>query len=439
MKKTILFYYIIFGLLVACKPKLDEFKPSAGEANFSTYVALGNSLTAGYASGALYREGQLNSYPNLLAQQFQLAGGGAFKQPLMLDDNGIGFTETFQPIPKRVLKYKQSCLGDISLSPDTSGTVDLNNLAWIGNQGPFNNMGVPGAKSFHLLAPQLGGTGGNPYYQRFASNPGTSSVISDAVAQNPTFFTLWIGNNDVLLYAASGGEKGGESITPAGNFNGYLGAILNTLKTTGAKGAIANIPNVTDIPYFTTVPYNGLELTDQTKVTALNSAYSQLGITFTLGANPFIIEDSLAPGYLRQIKSSEYLLLTVPQDSLKCKGWGSLKPIPAKYVLDEQEVTAVQSAIAQYNVSISDYANSFNLALVDANTLMKNLKSGLTFEGTTLTTTFVSGGAFSLDGIHLTPIGNAVVANEFIKAINMKYSAQVPLLNVSSYHGIEFP
>src|SRR5690606_36015184 len=76
--------------------------------------------------------------------------------------------------------------------------------------GLFNNMGVPGAKSFHLLAPGYGNVAGvpsglaNPYFARFASGASTS-IITDAVAQNPTFFSLWIGNNDVLSYATSGG------------------------------------------------------------------------------------------------------------------------------------------------------------------------------------------------------------------------------------------
>jgi len=54
----------------------------------------------------------------------------------------------------------------------------------------------------------------NPYFVRFASSPSTT-VIADAVAQNPTFFSLWIGNNDVLAYATSGGTGANQ----AGNLN----------------------------------------------------------------------------------------------------------------------------------------------------------------------------------------------------------------------------
>jgi lysophospholipase L1-like esterase len=439
--------YIIVAMLLfaGCKPKLNEFSPSAGNANFSKYVALGNSLTAGYSSGALYISGQQNSYAKILADQFSLVGGGAFKIPYMNDENGIGIidsngTTLFKT--KRVLGYTKDCNNVISLGPVyASNTVDMSSfLTSIAANGPYNNLGVPGAKSFHLLVPQFGKVGtGNPFYTRFATNPGTSTVVGDALAQNPTFFTLWIGNNDVLLYATGGGDQGKDSITDPSLFNNSIAATLTQLTATGAKGAIANIPDITGIPYFTTVPYNGLVLTDQSQVTALNTNYAPLGITFTLGPNPFIIADAAAPGGRRQIKSNEYILLTVPQDSLKCFQLGSAIPIPAKYVLDQTEVAKVNTAITTFNNTISGLANTFNIAFVDANATMKALKTGITYSGLTFTTTYVTGGAFSLDGIHLTPRGNAIIANTFIDAINSKYSASVPHADVTKYSGLKFP
>jgi hypothetical protein len=87
----------------------------------------------------------------------------------------------------------------------------LTTLASIYSSGPYQNLGVPGAKSFHLGAAEYGNAAGvalgkaNPYYVRFASSA-TSSVLQDAVSQSPTFFSLWIGNNDVLSYATNGGK-----------------------------------------------------------------------------------------------------------------------------------------------------------------------------------------------------------------------------------------
>ncbi len=228
MKYRNLLFIGLLAFIFACKPELDEFSPSSGSANFSTYVAIGNSLTAGYADGSLYRSAQLNSYPNILAEQFAIAGGGTFKQPLMDGEFGI--------LPGKLkLGYSTDCLGNVSLSPiPDNGALDP--IAPIYTM--VNNLGVPGAKSFHLLAPGYGNPAGllthtaNPYYVRFASSP-VSTVLGDAIAMNPTFFTLWIGNNDVLGYATSGGL--GDSITGQQSFAYFLNTILMSITASGCK------------------------------------------------------------------------------------------------------------------------------------------------------------------------------------------------------------
>jgi len=76
--------YIIAGLLLitACKPEIKTPQSTHGTADFSRFIAVGNSLTAGYADGGLYLQGQLNSYPSIMAKEMQSVGGGAFNQPL---------------------------------------------------------------------------------------------------------------------------------------------------------------------------------------------------------------------------------------------------------------------------------------------------------------------------------------------------------------------
>ncbi len=428
MKYIIFIYIVILAFIGACKPDLEEFTPSNGDADFTYYVSVGNSLTAGFSGGDLYITGQLNSYPNILSNQFKNVGGGEFLLPLMKDDLGFG--------NKKILGFSTDCLGETSLAPIASpGTPDPGNFIPIGSAGPYNNLGVPGAKSFHLLFPGYGTL--NPYYGRFASNPATSSIIGEAAAQNPSFFSLWIGNNDVLSYGLAGGAQ--DSITNPVYFEGVVTAILQALTNGGAKGVIANLPEITNVPFFTTIPYNGLVLSNQAQVDALNFAYQPLGIIFALGANPFIIQDATAPGGVRQMAEGELVLLTTPQDSLKCGGWGSQKPIAGNYILDLSEVSDISSAIGSYNNSISTLAQQYSLAFVDMNKYFKEAKSGLIFDGLTFNTTFVTGGFFSLDGIHPTPQGYAIIANFFIEAINAKYGSQVPLVNVTEYPGIVFP
>src|SRR6187402_159102 len=133
----------------ACKPKVEPEAPSAGNLDFSRYLAVGNSLTAGYADGTLYRSSQESSYPAQLAKQFALVGGGQFKQPLLPGEVGY-------PTSKRVLAVRQGlCDTASSLTPvvfpganDSSGSSTN-----ISGQGPFNNTGIPGIRAIDFLVP----------------------------------------------------------------------------------------------------------------------------------------------------------------------------------------------------------------------------------------------------------------------------------------------
>lgn len=426
------------GFFFACKPDQKAPDPEKGEIDASKYVSIGNSITSGYADGALYYDGQQVSYPNLIAEKLKEIGGGEFKQPLMpMSSVGVGASGAV-PNARLILGAKSDCKGVSGLAPVYTATIgDITAmLTNISAQGPFNNMGVPGAKSFHV--PLAGYGTKNPFFGRMTSDPNTHSILGDAAAQNATFFSLFIGNNDVLSYALAGGAS--DSITSQFIFSASIDGILNAMTAKGAKGVVGNIPDVTNIPYFTTVPYNGLTL-DATSAAMLSASpgYAALGIKFSEGANPFIIQDAAAPGGVRQIKSNELILLSTPQDSIKCAGWGSQKPLANKYVLTTNEIAAIQSAVAGYNSKLRSAADSKGLAFADVNAFMAQAKTGMAYNGITVNATFVSGGAFSLDGVHLTPRGNALLANEFIKAINSKYGSTIRQVDATKYNGVVFP
>ncbi len=425
--------------LAACKPRLDTSEPTAGGLDLSRYISVGNSLTAGYANGSLYRSGQEASYPAILAKQFALVGGGEFRQPLLNGESGY-------PSPKRVLGISADCLGVTSLGPvlfpgprDTAG--DGANIA---AQGPFNNIGVPGLRAVDFLVSGYALFAkaflNAPYAARFFNNPATDRPLDMVRRANPTFFTSWIGSNDVLLYATEGGTSSLLPISSVADFTVALDSVVNVLTAYGAEGALINIPDVTSVPYFTTVPYNGLVLSRQGQADSLNAAYLGTGITFAVGRNPFVIEDDAVPLIRRRaIRQGELVLLTVPQDSLKCRGWGSVRPIPKQYILDAAEVNAARTAIATFNGLIQSQAAAHGLAYVDMNTYLRTLTAGITFNGITFNTEFVRGGAFSLDGIHLTPRGYALAANEIIRSINAFYGASIPMADINSYNGLLIP
>ena len=430
----------------ACKPHVDVPAPSAGSLNLSNYVALGNSISAGYADNALYHGGQEASYPNLIANQMKMVNGGNnFKQPYVdASSVGIGVNQN----ARYILTPAADCAGAISLAPvPAANEGDFNILTTsVAAQGPFNNMAVPGAKATTTIYPGYGdftkGPGNyNPFFTRMTANPATASILSDAAAQNPSFFTLSVGNDDVYTYALAGGAYDGitPSAGPAGfGFDASIDVIVGTMVSNGAKGMIANIADISSIPFFTTIPYNGLVVDEQTAA-ALSAAYAPLGISFHAGANGFIIEDGAAPGGMRQIQAGEMVLLSVPQDSLKCGGWGSMKPIPNQFVLTSTEIAAVNSAVSAYNTKLKAVADANGLAFVDVNAFMNTVKTGIMYNGVGVNASFVAGGAFSLDGVHLTPLGNALLANTFIKAMNNKFGSSIPLVDATRYRGVAFP
>jgi len=306
--------YKCFGLLfilsglVACE--IDEIEPNllpepaalpalqAGSLDFSKYVAVGASFTAGFTDGALFLAGQENSFPNILAQQFSNANGGSFTQPLTNDNVG-GLLLGGNVIQGTRLFFNGA--GPASL-PGTPTNEVTNQLS-----GSFNNMGVPGAKSFHILAPGYGSVAGvpagtaNPFFARFSSSA-TASVLDDALAQNPTFFTLSeIGGNDVLGYATSGGD-GSNPITPSAGpvgvgFDATFATLVGAMTSGGAKGLVTNVPFITDLPHFTTVPHNPLDPTNETfgpLIPTLNNVYGALNGVYAFLESQGAITDAAA-------------------------------------------------------------------------------------------------------------------------------------------------
>ena len=502
---------------------LEDF--NQGSADFSTFVSLGNSLTAGFSDGALYKIAQKNSMPSILAQQFAaVANGGSFTQPLVNDNIG-GLLAGGNPIPGFGPRLVFDGSGPAPLDSVVGPVQTTTDILTNNPSGPFNNLGVPGAKSFHLLAPNYGNVAAlpnaNPYFIRMASSPGTT-VIADAVAQQPSFISLWIGNNDVLGYALSGGD-GSNPITPmAGQpgvgFEQTYAAIVQTL--TGnipeVQGILCNIPNINAIPHFTTVPHDPLDPSDPNladQIPTLNAVFGGINQVFTaLGeteriiefstetSNPVVIHDenladlsaqisgalSQSPEFAGLIQSfglpaaaapqvaqllgstfgqarqaTENDLFVLPSSSvigevntdrlsfLMSQGFteelagqfsaeGLTLPLEDKWVLLPEEQEEIATAVAEFNQVIETTASSYDFALLDANSLLNQIaNTGFESNNLILTSSLVTGGAFSLDGIHPTSRGYALIANQMLKAIDVTYGSNFEasgnLVDISTY------
>ncbi|PCJ97456.1 MAG: G-D-S-L family lipolytic protein [Flavobacteriaceae bacterium] len=497
MKKLLSLLVFSGLLLISCSDDDDiiDITPmeevpvvyTSGSADFSNYVAVGNSLTAGYSDSALFIDGQNASFPNMLASNFALVGGGDFSIPLMADNFG-GATLGGQPILGNRL-FLDFTSGTPTPTPVSgTGTTEISNTL----SGSFNNMGVPGAKSYHLTAPGYGSVAGvalglaNPYYARFAS-ASDATIIGDAISQNPTFFSLWIGNNDILGFATSGGDGvdqtgnfnpatyGSNDISDPNVFAGVYDGLLQALTANGAKGVVANIPDISTLPYFTTVPHNPVPL-DAATANLLNGAYAayngglaqlqglgaisadelaQRTISFVAGEtnavvlidedltnltgfNPALINMRQATADDLLVFTSQTIIGTLANPADPTSIHGVAVPLADKWVLTPEEQLAVKTAQTAYNQTIEALAQQYGLAFVDAEGLMtETAENGLQLpDGSILTSTYGTGGAFSLDGVHPSPRGYAILAIFFIDAINTTYGSDLPGVNPLDYTGL---
>ena len=496
--------YIYISLLAAgvaftsCEPEFDndvtteQAAQVSGDADFSSFVSLGNSLTAGFADAALYRSGQEAAFPNLLANQMKAAGGGEFTTPFMADNVG-GFADipgeapnTLRFGPRLVFDATNRAPVPLAATP-TTNAFDLNTTGVA-----FNNLGVPGARVFHLTADGYGNAAGvaaglaNPYYARFSTSPGTN-IVADALSKQPTFFSLWIGSNDVLSYATAGGTgevqtdltapPAGDDITATLFFTDFYNDIVQALTSGGAKGILTNIPNPRSVPFFTTVPYNAIPL-DAATAELANNGYAEYNgallqanqfglisdeelaarqISFNAGQNAMVILDkdltdlaSLNPAFarapqLRQTTPFDLVVLTASSVIGQPPAEGSTlingvsAPLADQWVLTSREQARATTATRAFNAVIAQIAEQAGLALYDVNERLKTLsREGVSINGAVYNNQFVTGGVFSLDGIHLSPRGNAIIANEMIELINETYGSTLQPVNVDSFDTVTF-
>ena len=431
MKKYILNSFVAAAILftAACKPEIETpAGTTAGQANFSKYIAVGNSLTSGFADGGLYLEGQKVAYPNLIAAKMASVGGGAFTSPFFTEEhsNGSGYislTALVNGTPTLTPVIDKLAIRDAAKHLDKYS-------------GEIQNLGIPGMRVDLSFDPTLTFSAANPYFERLLTDAqvGKTNYFQYIQGRNHTFFSLWLGNNDVLGYALNGAVtvKGDPTtvLTDKVTFSSLYANFLNALTVGGQKGIVATIPDVTAVPYFHTVTVAAL----LNAAKAINPAAAAIYIQTGTGA----VRPATAEDLIRLPFQSEGIF-GKPNGSGIPYGLHPLNPIQNRWVLDKDEVVKVKDYVNSYNSSIKSLATSKGLAIADTYAYFNQVKTGINVQGVGINASFITGGAFSLDGIHLTPRGNAAIANVFIDAINAKYGSTVPNIDIVQYRGVKFP
>jgi lysophospholipase L1-like esterase len=368
-------------------------EPDAGPL-FSRYVALGNSITAGYQSGGITASTQQDTYVALLAD----AMGTEFNLPL-LQAPGC------PPLIENVFTQERTVDGVACALRDP----DVPRL--------INNVAVPGATVLDVLDNLAPASQANALTTFLL---GGRTQLEAALDADPTFVSLWIGSNDVLGAALAGDPA---LLTPVDDFQARYSQILDALEAAGVQGGLLiGIPNVALIPNLSP-----------------GSAYFQAAQTMPgfsatpscLGANPASPSDDPLVPFAYGFGE----LLSQAQDDATGTLGGAFVTLDCandEVVLTEAEVAEVEARVAAFNTFIAQEATARGWAYYDPNPLLQAQREAGAiplFPNTPPAPAAVTepfGPMFSKDGVHPSSAAHRLIAADAIAAINEQYGTDIP-------------
>ncbi len=395
---------------------------TSGSADFSNVAAVGTSISAGYQSGGLVNRHQVHAFPALFAAQVGRSvlsdGTGQFTLPAVGGD-GIGpYPPTFTLLQLQSLS--PLVIGNTGRTPGTP----LN----AAQATDYHNLAVPGELAADLVDSTLYTVDPNPvrgagynktFFNLIYRSRGLG--IQQLARVAPTFVTYEFGANEVLGAATSGTAN----VFPVANYAAAVQGALNTLHALdpNAKVAVFNVPGVTSIPFCTTFSPVTISTITNTPVALIGPGGGSLSPTALV---LLTAKDSLAVGTGFPVGGYNYLNPAAP---------GNGRPLLDSQVLDDAEQTTINNTTFSMNAALDSLvANRPWTTLVDFHTLLSDIKAnGVTLGATTYTTDFVTGGLFSLDGVHPNDLAHAVMCNALIDAVNARWGSTIPHLVVSDY------
>lgn len=392
--------------------------PAAAQVDLSNYVAVGDSLTAGYSSNSLEQCYQENGWPAVLARQ---AGTADFELPLI---SPPGIPNILQLTGLTLISGQPSPA--IAPAPGAPG-IPINATL----PRPYNNLGIPGATVYDLLfttgdiSNLLAGNTDNVMYDLILRtpqviNPASGQLmdfpaVAQAIALQPTFITLWAGNDDELGAVLTGSAISGVTMTPVDLFAQLYPQLLGALASTGADMVVINLPDPTKSAFATTVP------------PFVN--IPGLGVVPLVGSNGPLTADCL---------------VTLPASALIAQGYGlplpGYPPLPEDlnlataqpgYVLRPAEITAIRQQVDAFNQIIADAAGQFGAPVFDADAGITTVSTqGYTFGGININLDFLTGGYISFDGLHPQQIGYSIIAMQMVDFINQQFGADIEPIDI---------
>jgi lysophospholipase L1-like esterase len=405
-------------LLVSTFSVWAEKKEGGGEqqpqhqADLSHLVVVGDSLSAGFQNFSMVQSGQVSGYANLIAQQARtplilplITEPGVPNKlilvpgptPTIIQAPGISTGRLSQDVQVTDLAVPGHFVVDaLNRRPSfpivnlTDQVQTLTNLV-LGFPGLFENLALSQVE----------------WVERFAT----------VKASAPTTILVWLGNNDALLSVLLADTQ---LLTPPAVFDTLYTQLMDRLSKTGATLVTANIADVTAIPYLTPAEKVVLPIAAATSIPPA-VLFNLLGIS---------TGDYLVPGavaIIRQMAANHGL---GPLPKVCPAPLAGLPVSQTACVLRAAQISTIQAAVKAYNAVIAARAAAEGAVVVDISALLQELEQhGIEVGGRRLTTDFM-GGLFSLDGVHPTNTGYAIIANEFIKTMNRQLEADIPPLSI---------
>lgn len=383
--------------------------PPAGGEIFKSYVALGNSITAGFQSSGINDSTQRQSYARLFATQV-----GTQYHYAALSMPGC-------PSPVANFQTQARVLTGLPAGSTAPPPCALRTTASVTDI--LNNVAVPGAVSFDPVS-----------ITSPASNALTTFILGGrtqvgrALNAKPTFATIWIGNNDVLAAGASGilvptpalGQNG--ILSTLATFTASYDAMIKQLidSAPGLKGALIGVGHVGGLPLLSTGD------------TLFRASAANRGVMNAIAGTPVTVDAGCSgssvlvnvPSLLGAVRAGRHPAF------ISCTKNFPAEPVGDIFVLDLAEQTTLTAVVDSYNAYIAAKAAAIGFAYLNPNLLLAANRATNVIPRfpnfTSATATF--GSLISLDGVHPAGPAHRLIANALIAAVNAKYGTSVQLV-----------
>ncbi len=350
---------------------------------FVRYVAIGNSITAGFQAGGISDATQRASFPALIARQ----AGARYEYASL----GAG-------CPRPLTSLADAFSGGFDGACTVTGSPGRKQL---------NNVAVPGADSFDPTAPTPDGR------QLTALILDGRSQVDKALEQTPTLVTVWIGNNDVLD-AAIEGQLSAERPTDRLVFAANYARMVNQLTAGGVeKGILVGVADVTRIPLLIPAP-------------ALLNPTLRFALDIAAGKPVAVDAGCAGSSALVSLAIVTAIATGVHPPTIAC-GPTADPATGTRFVLDAAEQSAINRAVTEYNTYISAKADSVGFAYLDPNPILAAARA----RGEIPVTPNLAdpaqpfGPLFSLDGVHPSNAGHILIANALIDVIAAEFGVRL--------------